>query len=121
MGGVGEYFDLDPIFFRLAFVLATFFGGSGVLIYIILFFVIPEENEKAKPLDSKEYTENRKQEIKEIAEKNSGRGKLVVGIIFIVLGAVFLSESYLPETFSLEKLWPIVLIFIGVAVLAKKK
>lgn len=119
-GGLGEYFDLDPIFFRLAFVLATFFGGSGVLIYIILFFIIPEENEKVKPLDSKEYTESRKSEIKEIAQKHSGQGKLMAGVILIVLGAIFLSESYMPESFNFEKLWPLILIVIGIAVLVKK-
>lgn len=40
--GLAAYFDLDPTVVRLAFVLLLFFGGSGVLIYLVLAFVIPE-------------------------------------------------------------------------------
>ena len=40
-GGLGEYFDVDPTIIRLAFVLITLAGGSGVLIYLILWLIIP--------------------------------------------------------------------------------
>lgn len=119
-GGLGEYLEIDSVFFRLAFVLLTLAGGAGILIYLIMFIIIPEEGEEAKPLDSKEYKENRTREIKELTQKHSGKGKLTVGVILILLGIIFLAESYLPEDFNLEKLWPLVLIVIGVLVLAKK-
>lgn len=41
-GGLGEYFGIDPILFRLAFVLFTLGGGSGILLYIILWVIMPE-------------------------------------------------------------------------------
>jgi phage shock protein C len=47
-GGLGEYFELDPVLFRLLFVAVTLLGGSGVLIYIILWLVIPEDTSKGK-------------------------------------------------------------------------
>jgi len=34
-GGLGEYFDVDPIWFRLGFVLFSCMGGAGVLLYIV--------------------------------------------------------------------------------------
>lgn len=40
--GLGHYFQLDPIVFRIAFVLATIFGGWGILVYIIFWLVTPE-------------------------------------------------------------------------------
>ncbi|EKD23132.1 MAG: phage shock protein C, PspC [uncultured bacterium] len=120
-GGLSDYLDVDAVFFRLAFVLLMLAGGSGVLIYIIMFVIIPEEGEAPKPLDSKEYKENREKEIKNIATKHSGQGKLVAGVVLILLGIAFLTESYLPESFNFEKLWPLVLIIVGVTVLAKKK
>jgi phage shock protein PspC (stress-responsive transcriptional regulator) len=46
-----EYFDIDPVLFRLLFVAVTLLGGSGVLIYIILWLVIPEDTSKAKDTD----------------------------------------------------------------------
>lgn len=39
--GLGEYFGLDGTLVRLFFVLATFFGGTGVLPYLILWVIIP--------------------------------------------------------------------------------
>jgi phage shock protein C len=39
--GLGEYLDLDPTILRLVFVLLAFGGGSGVLIYIIMWLIIP--------------------------------------------------------------------------------
>ena len=40
-GGIGEYFGVDPTLIRLIFVVVTFLGGSGVLIYIVAALVIP--------------------------------------------------------------------------------
>jgi phage shock protein PspC (stress-responsive transcriptional regulator) len=40
-GGLGEYFGLDPILFRLAFIILSFAGGGGVLIYLLLALFIP--------------------------------------------------------------------------------
>ncbi|MEM1056465.1 MAG: PspC domain-containing protein [Bacteroidota bacterium] len=42
--GIAEYFGIDPTVVRIAFVLATIFGGpgAGVIIYLILSFVMPE-------------------------------------------------------------------------------
>jgi len=42
-GGLGDYFDLDPVFFRLFFLVSLFFGGSGALAYLILWIMIPEK------------------------------------------------------------------------------
>lgn len=39
--GLGAYFNLDPVWFRLLFVLAVVFAGSGILVYIILWVVLP--------------------------------------------------------------------------------
>jgi len=42
-GGLGKYFDVDPIIFRFAFGL-TFFGwGGGLLVYLILAIGMPDE------------------------------------------------------------------------------
>ena len=41
-GGVAEYFDLDPTVIRLAWVVFTLLGGSGILAYIVAAIVMPE-------------------------------------------------------------------------------
>jgi phage shock protein C len=42
-GGIGDYFDVDPTVVRLAAVLLAMAGGPGLIIYIILAVIIPEE------------------------------------------------------------------------------
>ena len=40
-GGIAEYINIDPTLVRLAWLALTFFGGSGVLIYIVAAIVMP--------------------------------------------------------------------------------
>ena len=42
-GGLGEFFDIDPTFIRLAFVVAALVYGSGALLYLILALIAPEK------------------------------------------------------------------------------
>lgn len=45
-GGLGEYFKLDPVIFRILFILSILAGGFVILFYIILILVIPIEPKK---------------------------------------------------------------------------
>jgi phage shock protein PspC (stress-responsive transcriptional regulator) len=40
--GLGEYFGVDPVWFRLGFVVSTLLGGAGILAYGALWLVMPE-------------------------------------------------------------------------------
>ncbi len=43
-GGLAEYFDVDPVWVRLAFAFLLVAGvGSSLIAYIILWIVMPEE------------------------------------------------------------------------------
>ena len=42
-GGVAEYFDLDPSLVRIVWALLVFAGGFGLLLYIVMAIVVPEE------------------------------------------------------------------------------
>jgi phage shock protein PspC (stress-responsive transcriptional regulator) len=44
--GLGRYFDLNPAFFRLGFVVLTLLGGAGILIYLAAVLVVPEEGKE---------------------------------------------------------------------------
>ena len=45
-GGLGRYFDLNPSFFRIGFVVLTLLGGAGLLIYLTAAFVMPDEGKE---------------------------------------------------------------------------
>ena len=40
-GGLGAYFDVDPMIIRLCWLLAVFLGGTGLLAYVVLWIVLP--------------------------------------------------------------------------------
>jgi phage shock protein C len=40
-GGIAEYFDLDPTLVRIAWVLLTLLGGSGIILYIVAMIIMP--------------------------------------------------------------------------------
>jgi phage shock protein C len=43
-GGLGEFFGISPFWFRLGFLIALIPGGvPGLLIYVILWVIIPSE------------------------------------------------------------------------------
>jgi phage shock protein PspC (stress-responsive transcriptional regulator) len=50
--GLGEYFEIDPVFFRLFFLVSLFFGGLGALIYVLLWIMAPEKAGEAQPKPS---------------------------------------------------------------------
>lgn len=39
--GLAEYFDLDPTIVRIVWLLAVLFAGTGLLVYLILWIVLP--------------------------------------------------------------------------------
>ena len=54
-GGLAEYLDIDPTLVRLAFVALTLMGGPGLLLYIIMAVVVPEEPEVRRKLKNDVY------------------------------------------------------------------
>jgi len=47
--GVAEYFNIDPTLIRLAFVALVLWGGSGVILYILMWIIVPEEPVESPP------------------------------------------------------------------------
>jgi phage shock protein PspC (stress-responsive transcriptional regulator) len=44
-GGLGRHLDIDPVILRVAFVVLTFFGGVGLLLYVALWLLLPEDGQ----------------------------------------------------------------------------
>jgi phage shock protein PspC (stress-responsive transcriptional regulator) len=43
-GGLGRYFNVDPVFFRVGFVALAFLGGIGILLYLAALLFVPSED-----------------------------------------------------------------------------
>jgi phage shock protein C len=44
-GGLAEVLDLDPTVVRIVFVLLALLGGHGILLYMILWIIMPREDQ----------------------------------------------------------------------------
>lgn len=49
-GGLGKYFDRDSTLFRILFIAITLFWGCGLILYLIMWLIIPR---KPKNIDTK--------------------------------------------------------------------
>lgn len=116
-GGLAEYFDVDPVIIRAAFVILMLTGGFGFLGYIILWIIVPydytlNQNTTYESTPSNSFVEN---SIVEKKESNK-TGSYVIAGIFIVLGALLLLHNIL-DNFSFKISFPIVIILIGILIL----
>jgi phage shock protein C len=93
-GGLGRYTNIDPVWYRLGFVLLTLAGGAGILIYLIAWLVIPEAG---------------------TGESDSGdlgsRGPVVVGIALIAIGLMLLINTLVP--WFDQVVWPLTVVAAG--------
>jgi phage shock protein PspC (stress-responsive transcriptional regulator) len=119
-GGLGNYFNMDPVIWRVIFVVLALAGASGILIYIILWIALPEEHSEFQHFDdvnstgnfSKTNARNSFRSDSESPSPFSDNGPLWGGIILIILGSLFLIDKFIP-TIHFGDLWPILLIAVG--------
>ncbi len=46
-GGLGRYFNVDPLFFRIGAIALAFVGGAGLLLYLAALLLVPNEDATA--------------------------------------------------------------------------
>ena len=124
-GGLGGYFHIDPTIIRLVFVLITIFGGSGILIYLILWLIIPNENANTDTEDTlRENAQEMRLRASELTqnlriEKGQTDTKFWLAIIIIAFGLMFLLNNF-GLTIGIGRLWPLVLVILGLFILLRK-
>ncbi len=74
--GLGHYFNTDPVWFRIFFIVALFIFGSSVLIYILLWIIIPKASTteekitmKGEPMTIAEIQENIRNEFEDLKSR----------------------------------------------------
>jgi phage shock protein C len=43
-GGLAEYFNVDATLIRVLFLILAVFGGTGLVIYIVMWLIVPDVN-----------------------------------------------------------------------------
>jgi phage shock protein C len=103
-GGLGRYLGVDPVLLRVAFVILTVAGGSGLLIYVLAWILIPEERsgDALGPVPSPR-------------AMGSASGQVVLGTVLIAIGTILLVNRFVP--WFDKVVGPAVLILLGLGVL----
>jgi phage shock protein C len=107
-GGIAEYFALDPTLVRIAWVLLTLLGGSGVILYIVAMIIMP-----AAPVTPMTVAQPRV----------SGNNSKFWGVLLVAVGLIWLlSNVGMPFwhhwwSLSWDAALAVLLILIGVAFL----
>jgi phage shock protein PspC (stress-responsive transcriptional regulator) len=105
--GLADYFAIDPILVRLAFVVVTFAGGAVVLAYIVLWLVMT-------PAPSGMVAHSP-------AAGPSAQGSFWLGAFLIALGILFLiGNTGLFAWWNWSLFWPLALVAIGALILSRR-
>lgn len=131
-GGLADFFDVDSTLVRIIFVLLTVFGGSGLIIYLLLWVIIPSESSVESAL-TKDFFHNNINEIKDktksfandvrvTAQANNGNSRNLFGMILLGVGVIFLLQNLgILTSYHFGRMWPILLILLGFALLMKRQ
>jgi phage shock protein PspC (stress-responsive transcriptional regulator) len=99
-GGLGEYFAVDPVWFRIGFVFLALAGGSGILIYLLMWLIIQPQPDgyvaSAEPV-------------------SPAKGSIIVGVVFMLVGTIALVNTVAP--WMGQYIWPIIFVMVGLALL----
>lgn len=133
--GLAEYFDIDIAIVRALFLLTFIFMGTGLMVYIVLWIVLPKKGYNAfnpnvdyrvpsqdpfNPFGGTPPADNAF-DFKS-PKKGASRAGLIIGVVLIFIGTSFLlHELRLFQYWHFGKLWPGVLVIVGCVLMVSGK
>lgn len=109
-GGIGEYFNIDPVIVRLLAVVFTLAGGAGLIAYIIGAIIIPEPE---APVSTEGQGTGEESTDSEVPLRSKGSGNRVLGLILITLGALIGVRTLTPW---IPGEWIVIAVFLGLGI-----
>ncbi len=133
-GGLGEYFNIDPLLFRGLFLLMFIGAGSGFFLYLLLMVIIPKAPAGIAPgaaADGRERLSDLVYEMRDGVQRVAGQARqwereggdhrIFIGGIIIVLGVLLLLNQVFPQHwFRWDLFWPVAIMIIGLLVIARR-
>lgn len=136
-GGLGQYFEIDPVIFRIIFLVLLFFAGGGLLLYVLLWILVPLENitnnhqayttppprpnfNKATDIHYEEMdndsVNSNSENSENVKKKDKDKPAIVGAFVMIIIGALLLFNN-LVGWFHFKEWWPLLIIAFGIFLL----
>ena len=120
-GGIAEFYNIDPVWVRLIAVLLVLAKGLGIILYIVLWIVMPKNPSQKSTRDTKAEIAAAKfaKKAATIEQTKPGMAAKVFGIILVVAGMIFLLQNLL-HWFDWQYGVAVVLILLGMFLLFRR-
>lgn len=132
-GGLGQYLGIDATIVRIFFILLAFGNGIGVLIYLLLWILLPPEGQprnssmedvvRTGAVEITNQARSMGDDLRRAVRNPNPQAGLIAGAALILLGVYFLLQnlhiSWL-RWLDLAVFWPVLLIVGGVALLLRR-
>lgn len=131
-GGLGPYLGLETAWVRIFFVLLALANGIGILLYILLWIILPTaemagmSREQVIQSNAEDLARRAASLGQDVGQSLSGQasrsqGALVIGLSLILLGLYFMARNLgLLWWLRGDILWPLALIIFGLAFLLRE-
>jgi len=124
-GGIGEYFEIDPVIVRLIWIVLTMIWGFGLFLYIIAIFLIPLEPKEIKIQDVSTSPQESKKDYRHLEDSDRNIVITLLALFFIVLGIMVVVGIVVPSTYVfrniIKGILGVAMIIIGIYLVFKSK
>ena len=117
LGGIAEYFEVDPALVRLGFLLLFIFNPVAMTVFYFLAAIVMPSEEEGE--DIGERAERVLREVGDTIKADSNRDEKLVGVILLLAGIVLLGRAFVPAPFDTQTVIAALLLIAGVVLLLR--
>lgn len=120
-GGLGDYFNIDPLLIRIGFVGLIIFGGAGLVLYLVAWLLMPAEGQDMSPIEAL---------ARRVGLTPQRIGWIAVGVVAVIvistfqIGGPFDGSSYLfigPLGIPPVMFWAVAVIVVGYLLIRRRE
>jgi phage shock protein PspC (stress-responsive transcriptional regulator) len=122
-GGLGDYFNIDPLLVRIGFVGLMIFGGAGLVLYVVGWLLIPADGHDASTIEGF---------VRRLGLTPHRLGWIALALVIVVLisnmpvggpldgsGSIYYIGA--PPGLNPAALWALVIIVVGIVLLRRRE
>jgi phage shock protein C len=114
--GLGRYLGVDPVLVRLVFVALALVNGLGVLAYLVMWLIVPDETSGEKTGEElfRANVDDMGRQARHLGEtfKATPHSGVIIGVVLVAVGGMFLLGNFV-DWVSPAIIWSCALIALG--------